>query len=1024
MTRPFLGLGILLLLAPSAPAQDKAPDPAALAFFETHVRPVLANRCYSCHGPAKQKSNLRVDSLAALLRGGKFGPALVLGKPDESLLVQAIQHSENLQMPPRMKMPAKEIADLTAWVKMGAPWPNAKPVVAKVEPKDAEPTFTKEQTGHWSLQPVRKPTPPVVKQSAWVRSPIDAFILAKLEAKGLTPAPAADARTLIRRLHFDLVGLPPSPDEVEAFVKDFSQATAVEKLVDRLLASPRYGERWARHWLDVARYADSNGMDENLVFGSAWRYRDYVVRAFNADLPYDQFIREQIAGDLLKDSSRPLDERLTATGFLSIGPKMLAEDDPVKMEMDVIDEQLDTLGRAFLGLTLGCCRCHDHKYDPLSIGDYYSLAGIFKSTKTMDNFRVVARWQERPLGSAADNEKSKLHAKQVADLKSAITENTQRHYQDAVKPARLRAKDYLQAALALQKQGPTELRSEFAKAKDAKTPGLLVIEAEDYARGNALKSFDGYGDKIGVIYNKGELPNVAEYDVKLMEAGRYQLELRYAAAAARPVQVIVNGQVITNSAAGKVTGTWFPETQTWFAEGVISLKPGVNVIRLECAGPFPHFDKLALIPTNQSSPKSLEQHAKEADLHPMFLKQWLDHLAKTPAPKDAVELEKVSADAKGPFRLSPAVEASFPEAALKELRDQRTQLATLEKSVPVIPEAMAVSDGKATDLRVHLRGNHLTLGKESPRRFPRVFADLKQSPIEAGQSGRLQLADWIAQPGHPLTSRVMANRVWHGHFGTGLVRSVDNFGLLGEAPSHPELLDWLAARFVESGWSMKALHREIVLSRTYQSSTAYHEAAFQTDPDNRLHWRHNRRRLEAEALRDSLYVLGGTLDFAIGGSLFDAKNRAYVPGYPNGNYDKYDLPRRSLYLPVIRSALYDVLQAFDFADPSFPSGERASTTVAPQALFLMNGTIVHEQTRQWTAKLLHDKSLDDAGRVRRVYQQAFGRLPSVTEIARSLDFIERIESELSRQKKADARTQAWQSFCRVIVSANEFVYVE
>jgi hypothetical protein len=337
---------------------------------------------------------------------------------------------------------------------------------------------------------------------------------------------------------------------------------------------------------------------------------------------------------------------------------------------------------------------------------------------------------------------------------------------------------------------------------------------------------------------------------------------------------------------------------------------------------------------------------------------------------------------------------------------------------------MAASDHKPIDLRIHLRGNHLTQGREAPRQFPRIFAGPKQTPIDASQSGRLQLANWLTQPGQPLTSRVMVNRLWHWHFGTGLVRSVDNFGLLGDKPSHPELLDWLACQFVESGWSIKAMHRLIVLSSTYQMSAAYNDAAFQTDPDNRLHWRHPRRRLEAEALRDGLLVLGDNLDLAMGGTVFDGKNRQYVPGYPNANYDKYDIPRRSVYLPVVRSDLFVVFQAFDFADPSFPSGERATTTVAPQALFLMNGKIVHEQTRLWTVKLLADKKLDDAGRIRRMVAQAFGRPPSTREIARSLEFVSRMESEWARMKMADPRGQAWQSLARVLVSANEFVYVE
>jgi len=1022
MKRLFAFL-ILLALPPLSFGQGKNTDNAGLRFFETNVRPVLANRCFSCHGPKEQKGKLRVDSLADLLKGGRSGPALKAGFPAESLLVLAIRHDEDLQMPPKMKLPTKEIADLTAWVKMGAPWPDAKPVVVKVDAGEKVPAFTKEQTSHWAFQPVRKPKTPPVKNAGWVRAPIDAFILAGLEEKGFQPAPAAGSRTLIRRIYFDLIGLPPTPEEIDAFVKEADggdRQGALQKLVDRLLASPRYGERWARHWLDVVRYADSNGMDENLVFGNAWRYRDYVIQAFNTDKPYDQFIREQVAGDLLKADGGKID-RMVATGFLCIGPKMLAEDDPVKMEMDIIDEQLDTLGRAFLGMTLGCARCHDHKFDPVTIGDYYSLAGILKSTKTMDNFRVVARWQERLIASAADQETIREHAKKLDNFKAAIEEIVERLYPEAVVTERKRAQAYLKTALSIQRQG-TELRSLFAKTE--RQPGLILIEAEDYARGNVLKSFDGYGEKIGVIYNKGALPNIAEFDVKLKDVGKFQLELRYAAAASRPVKVVVNGAVVSTNAAGKVTGSWNPPSQTWFAECVVPLRAGVNVIRLECAGPFPHFDKLALIPTDATVPKSLDQWASEKKLSKAFLTQWLEYVQKNTVSENAAELEKIALDPKGPFRNSAVVEAGFPAGAQKELQAKRAQLKKLESSAPKFSEAMAASDGKASNLRVHLRGSHLTLGTEVPRRFPQVFRDLKHEPIPSAASGRLQLAHWLTQPEHPLTSRVMVNRLWHWHFGSGLVRSVDNLGLLGDRPSHPELLDFLAAQFVESGWSIKAMHRAIVLSNTYQMSATYDETAFQSDPDNRLHWRHARRRLEAEALRDTLYVLADNLDTKTGGSLFEAKNRVYVPGYPNGNYDKYDIPRRSLYLPVIRSALYDVLQAFDFADPSFASGERATTTVAPQALFLMNGKIVHAQTGIWARKLLADKSLEDATRVRRIYEQAFGRPPNEKESARALDFIDRIENDLARRKSADSRIQAWQSFCRVMVSANEFIYVE
>lgn len=803
----LLSLCALVAFVCPGSGQEKQ-SPAVLAFFESNVRPVLANRCFECHGPKKHKGDLRVDSLASLLEGGKSGPALQPGKPDESLLIQAIRHGENLQMPPRMKLPAKEIADLTAWVKMGAPWPDARPVAARTTTVEGDVSFSKEKIEHWSFRPVRQPQLSDVKHTAWAQSPIDRFVLARLEEKGLQPAPPASPRVLLRRLYFDLLGLPPTADEMHAFLQDCGEGQtpsrdAVARVVDRLLASPHYGERWARHWLDVVRYADSNGMDENLVYGNAWRYRDYVIDAFNSDKPYDRFVRDQLAGDLLSAAPvtrfvhttigvepmqrpDPTPTGLIATGFLCIGPKMLADDDPVKMEMDIIDEQVDTLGRAFLGMTLGCVRCHDHKFDPFSQADYYALAGIFKSTKTMDNFRVVARWHERPL--VADHAQ-RLHDinKQIAQLKERINRRRQRK--------------------------------------------------------------DDSGD------------------------------------------------------------------------------------------------------------------------------------------------------------------------------DERS-LADLEKEKRLLPEAMAVDEGKPTSMRVHLRGNHLTLGKEVPRRFPTLFASLQQPRIEPNESGRLQLAEWITQPAHPLTSRVMVNRLWYWHFGAGLVRSVDNFGLLGDKPSHPELLDWLASRFVESGWSMKALHRMIVLSSTYQMSSAYDERAYQVDPDNVLLWRHSRRRLDAEALRDSLLFLGGSLDPAMGGTLFTGENRKYVPGYPNSSYDRYDSRRRSIYLPVVRSNLYDMFQAFDFADPSFSSGERATTTVAPQALFLMNGKIVHEQIRAWTNKLLADRALTPPARIARIYEQALGRVASDGEVARGLDFVRRLEAQLAAQKTADASSQAWQSLCRVIVASNEFIYLE
>jgi hypothetical protein len=672
---------------------------------------------------------------------------------------------------------------------------------------------------HWAFQPMREPKLPRTQHSA--QTPIDAFILSRLEEIGLKPASPADKRTLIRRATIDLIGLPPTPEEIEAFLRDNSP-NAFAKVIERLLASPHYGERWGRHWLDVARYADSNGIDENLVQANAWRYRDYVIRSFNADKPFDQFTREQLAGDLLPGNGF---DRLIATGFLSLGPKMLAEDDPVKMEMDIVDEQVDTIGKAFMGMTLGCARCHDHKFDPISTADYYSLAGIFKSTKVMDNFKVVARWHERPIATP-----EQLKARQAAD-------------------ERISAK---------------QVEIQIAERKFAKRWWT--------------------------------------------EAGRHLALL---------------GQTMP-----------------------------------------------IILPAVPVEPGSFATFAADAKL----------------------------------------------------LRDQK---AALMKSAPVLPEAMGASEGKATTLRIHLRGSHLTLGSEAPRRFPLSLAGKNQKSLDAKQSGRRELAEWLTRPDHPLTARVIVNRVWHWHFGSGLVRSTDNFGVLGDKPSHPELLDWLALRFVADGWSLKSLHRRIMLSGAYQMGGNWNVTAAEADPDNRLHWRFNRQRLDAETLRDSLLAVSGSLDRAMGGTLMQGGNRGYVPGYPNGVYEKYDFPRRSVYLPVIRSMLYDVFQAFDFADPSTPNGERASTTIAPQALFALNGKLMAEQSKALAKRLL-DAKLDDAGRVKQAYALAYGRPATANEVSRSLEFVRRIESEWGVQKieAGEAQSRAWQSLCRAILTANEFVYVD
>jgi len=903
-------------------------------FFEKKVRPVLAEHCFDCHSADAQESGLRVDSLSGMLIGGERGPAIVPGKPDESLLISAVRHSDTLQMPADRKLPQSIIDDLAQWVRDGAAWPDAEPM--NVIPKSAveERMPTEEEKQFWAFRaPQRASIPLVGNASGWGRTPVDAFILEKLESRQLLPNPVADKRTLIRRATLDLIGFPPTPEEVQAFLADASPS-AFETVVERLLSSPHYGERWARHWLDVARYADSNGLDENLAFAHAWRYRDYVIEAFNSDLPYDEFLQEQLAGDLLPASANQDVQlrRIIATGFLSLGAKMLAEDDPIKMEMDIIDEQIDTLGKAVLGMTFGCARCHDHKFDPISAHDYYAFAGIFKSTKTMDNFNVVARWQERPIALpevVADRDRQKAAADAV---QADITQRMQQESDRITSEARLHLAAYMLAA-------ERQLRLDELLKDAIETPAIPL-----------------------------HLPIVANW-VKLLQ----------------------------------------------------SQKDVAN-------GPFAVWNKLR---TDGSPDESLDAspltHELLADPRPTTL-DGLAHryqqLANGEDSPNVAALKTLLTGSDSPFQLGDKAETVYSEAVVADLKTLRENKAAIETAIPAIPEAMSASEGTPQNLRIHLRGSHTTLGVEVPRRMPHILTTGQETPITGEMSGRLKLAEWLTQPNHPLTARVLVNRVWQAHFGEGLVRSPDNFGSLGEKPSHPELLDWLATEFVNSGWSIKSLHRLILNSAVWQQTTDFNNVADTIDPENRLLGRMNRRRLEAEAIRDSMLAIGGDLDLTMGGTLLPTENRKYVTSTTSINIDVYETPRRTIYLPVVRSALNDYLTAFDFGDPSSMSGQRDRTTVAPQSLFLMNSKLVAAQSKNLATSLLASTA-GDHGRIAEAFERFYSRPPAESEVESSLAFIASYEDSLrSRDTAAELlRPMAWQAFCRALMATNEFLYV-
>ncbi len=797
-------LGTALLT--SQPAEPVAATGQQIQFFETRIRPLLADRCLKCHGAKKQWGGLRLDSRASLLRGGDSGPAVVPGQPDASLLLRAIrQVDDDLKMPKDAKLTAGQIAAVASWINMGAPFPAT---TTRDEPN--------RDPNHWSFQPLSPAGLHFDHRLAWPQTPADHFILARLQAASCVPAAQADRRTLIRRVTFDLLGLPPTPDEIQSFLAD-PAPDALARVVDRLLESPRYGERWGRHWLDVARYADSNGLDENVCHGNAWRYRDYVVDAFNQDKPFDRFVREQLAGDLLPfDNEIQQHAQLIATGFLSIGPKVLAETDLDKMRMDIIDEQLDTTGRVFLGLTLGCARCHDHKFDPIETADYYGLAGIFKSTLSMRKYIKVAEWHEHLLPSAAATALQKAFDSKVAAQKKVIAE---------------------------------------------------LVEAAD-------------------------------------SAARQK------------------------------------HTQT----------------------------------------------------------------AKTKPPAD--------------------VSALYPAETKARLKKLREALATLEKNGPDLPAAMGVTEDKITDVAIHLRGDPLKLGKLIPRRTPRVVRGPQLPQFTDRESGRRQLADWLVDPQHPLTARVFVNRVWSWHFGQGLVRTPDNFGLLGETPSHPVLLDWLARRFISDGWSVKSLHRMILSSSTYQQSSTPRAATLQLDPVNRWYGRAAVRRLEAEAVRDALLAASGQLDRTQGGSLLKLKNRAYFFDHTSIDKTSYDTRRRSLYLPVVRNNVYDLFQLLDFPDPAVSTGQRATSVVASQALLMLNSDFVMQAASHFAARLLNQSS-DDNIRLETLYQLAFGRPVTADERHADLAFL--AQASAAQDPSADAasrRRAAWTTLCHVTLATNEFIYIK
>ncbi len=945
----------------AAVSRGADPTPAEIEFFESKIRPVLTEACYKCHSSQSEriKGGLTLDSREAILKGGESGPALVPGDPDKSRLITALRYKdENLQMPPKDRLSPEVVADFEKWVKMGAPDPRVSKI-AKV---------SSGATNHWAFQPVKPRSLPKIKDRKWVKQPADAFILSDLEERRFNPAAPAEKRTLLRRASFDLTGLPPTVEDINAFLADNS-TNAFAVVVDRLLNSPAFGERWGRHWLDIARYSDSNGLEINTPFPNAYRYRDYVIAAFNNDKPYDQFIREQLAGDLLPSTTiEDQHDKWIATGFLVLGPKAFNEPMREKLLADVVDEQIDVTTKAFLGLTVACARCHDHKFDPIPTRDYYALAGIFRSTVTLTDSQPRPGtgpnpWSERPLGTKEQSEAAEKYqaelAKAQADLQ--MVENSIRDL-----PGGIDSK---------------ELPGIVLDNLDAEVIGNWRLS--NYSTNFVNKNYLSDGDA-----NKGKC--IVRFRPNISKSGPYEILLAYTPRENRATNVPVRIITGTNEIVKYLNQREAPALNKAFTYlGLVDLVEGTNnVIEIsnEKTKGFVIVDAVQFLP--------LENKMDMA-------------MAPSMTPKVAGKERR---------------NITFANNDQAEMQDKVEELRS--KAPPALPAAMAVKEGSAQNARIAIRGDIDRLGDEVPRGFISVI-DRRPAKTDFSKekSGRLELADWIASPNNPLTTRVYVNRIWQHLFGRGLVNTPDNFGLQGETPSNPELLDYLATQFVEQGWSTKKLIRSIILSSAYQMSAQMNPAAYAKDPDNRLVWRMDRRRLEAEAFRDAILAVSGQLDNARGGPTVMTN----TPGRPaiDGMMQIAPSARRSVYLPTLRNNLDDLFLVFDFPDPHAPSGKRHITSAATQALYVMNSPFVIDQSKAWAQRLTAISNSDENARLRQAFIEAFAREPSKTELLRSSGFLKEF-SEAATQKELDpsARKQlAWQAFCQALIASAEFRYI-
>ncbi|MDB5385201.1 MAG: Protein of unknown function (DUF1553)/Protein of unknown function (DUF1549)/Planctomycete [Planctomycetaceae bacterium] len=965
-------------VAPLTPAQSE--------FFEQKIRPVLVKHCYECHsaeakGLNQLKAGLMLDSRQGLLVGGDSGAAVVPKKPEESLLLEALRY-DTFKMPPKGKLPDAVIADFETWIKHGA----LDPRDGKGPVKTAGIDLVAGRT-HWAYRPVLPVPPPAVKRADWALDSVDRYILQKLEARNLEPAADADKTTLIRRIYFDLIGLPPTLDQIDAFVND-SSPNAYPRIVDQLLASPQFGERWGRHWLDVVRYGESLTL-RGFILPEAWRYRDYVIQSFNADRPYNQFLVEQVAGDLIPanpatDTLAEQQRRFVATTFLMLGNTNLEEQDKVQLRMDVVDEQLDVISKGFLAQTITCARCHDHKFDPIPTRDYYALAGILRNAKSLEHANV-SKWLEFPLPvEPALNDLLKQHETAIA----AVSEK--------IKLAR-------EAIRGLASNGTGSAENFIVGPQSL--PGVTVddIQAKrvgEWKHSQFSKRYIGDGYLHDLDKDKGQ--KTLTFQPDQLKAGMYEVRLAYLSGSNRSPAV----PVTVFSADGEKTITVNQQIDPPLEGRFISLgkyrfeQSGQGFVIVANEGTKGHvvadavqFLPLDMVDTSANAPVLKKPGA-----------------ASTPETLDKQRLLEL-AGLKKPGILSAA--EILAKQRVVEIADLEKQLQALKASGPRRPMFMSVQEEKVIDdCPVHIRGTVHNLGEKVPRGFLQVASWSANPAFSSGQSGRMELGAWLADRQNPLTPRVMVNRIWHWLLGSGIVRTVDNFGTTGEAPSDPELLDHLAADFVSHEWSIKAVVRKIVLSRTYRLSSVASPDMERDDPENRLFGRSRRRRLDSECLLDSMLSVSGQIDFQAGGA-------GIRPGTDSDFSYEVLTTRRAVYWPVLRNSLPEILTAFDFPDPSMVGGQRNVSTVASQALFLMNSQFVRQQSQMTARRLLREPQLDLDGQIELAFRLVLGRLPSHSERVQSVKYVSIANLESEQQK-----LERWSRFVQALFGTLDFRYVD